>query len=369
MVKKGHRVIISGGGTGGHIFPAIAIANEIKAQNSTAEILFVGALGRMEMERVPAAGFPIVGLPVTGLQRKSILHNITLPLKLLKSLRKAKKIIKDFEPDVAIGVGGYASWPLLWMATRMKIPSIIQEQNSYAGIANRMLSKRVTTICVASEGMERFFPKEKIRLTGNPIRTSIVPVTETLRQEGRAFFHISPNRKCILVSGGSLGARTLNECVKSYITESNGDTLVEIIWQCGGYYQRDTEAFAQEHPSPWVHLHPFIDRMDLAFAAADVVISRAGAGTISELCIAQKAVIFVPSPNVSEDHQTHNAMALVHREAAMMVPEDQALTCLMKTAIDLVMNEKEIKRLEQNISGLARPNATKDIVNQIIALL
>jgi len=365
------KMIISGGGTGGHIFPAIAIANQCKEQYPDADILFVGALGRMEMEKVPAAGYRIIGLPVAGWQRKALLKNVTLPGKLIKSLRRASKIIKDFQPNVAVGVGGYASAPMLWMAARKGIPCLIQEQNSYAGITNKLLAKKTRTqrVCVAYQGMERFFPKEKIRLTGNPIRSSIVPVTEALTQEGRTFFKIEHSKKCILIVGGSLGARALNHCVKNYIEQSEGNSQVDIIWQCGDYYRAQIEEFVSAHSYPWIHLHPFIHRMELAFAAADVVISRAGAGTVSELCIAGKATVFVPSPNVSEDHQTHNAMALVRQNSALMVPENEAEMRLMHTAIELVNNWDKKTLLEQNIAQLSLPNAAKEIVNEIIQLI
>jgi len=367
-MSEAFHIIISGGGTGGHIFPAIAIANQIKSLYPQAEILFVGALGKMEMERVPAAGYTIIGLPVAGLQRKALLKNLTLPYKLWKSVRLAKAVIEDFKPDVAVGVGGYASGPLLWVAARKGIPCLLQEQNSYAGITNKWLSKRAKRVCVAYEGMERFFPKEKICLTGTSVRTHITPVTQTLNQEGRTFFKITPHRKCILVLGGSLGARALNHCVKAYIEQCDVSP-VDIIWQCGDYYREESYAFIKAHPRSWIHLHPFISRMELAFAAADVVISRAGAGTVAELCIAGKAVIFVPSPNVSEDHQTHNAMALVNKNAALLVPENRVSDCLMTTAIDVANNHERRMTLEQNIAKLARPFATRDIVHEIIKLI
>ena len=364
-----YRVIISGGGTGGHIFPAIAIANEIKAQYPQTDILFVGAQGKMEMEKVPAAGYPIIGLPVAGVQRRALLKNGSLPVKLWKSLRLARKIIQDFKPHVAVGVGGYASGPLLWMAARKGVPCLIQEQNSYAGITNKLLAKKVKTICVAYAGMERFFPKDKIRLTGNPVRASILPATRELRQEGRQFFGIEPTLPAILVLGGSLGARTLNNCVKAYCEQCVSHAPVHLIWQCGGYYRSECEQFVQDHPVPWLHLHPFINRMDLAFAAADVVVSRSGAGTISELCITGKAVVFVPSPNVSEDHQTHNAMALVRQHAALIVPENEADARLMHTAVALANHEAEKMSLERNIALLARPDAAKEIVHEIFKLI
>ena len=362
-------IIISGGGTGGHIFPAIAIAHKIKERYPNAKILFVGALGRMEMERVPSAGYSIIGLPVAGFQRKSLLKNVTLPFKLWKSLRHAGKIIKHFKPNVAVGVGGYASGPLLWMAARKGIPCLLQEQNSYAGLTNRLLAKKAQIICVPHQGMERFFPKEKIRLTGNPVRANIVPVTNELTQQGRNFFNIHPNHKCLIILGGSLGARTLNNCAKAYIEQCAGEIPVDIIWQCGDYYRNEIEAFVAAHPSPYIHLHPFIQQMELALAAADVVIARAGAGTIAELCIAGKAVIFVPSPNVTEDHQTHNAMALVGQNAALMVPESEAPARLMSEAVALANNPQEKELMERNIARLALPDATKDIVNEIIKLI
>jgi len=368
-MKKAFKIIISGGGTGGHIFPAIAIANEVKTAYPQAEVLFVGALGKMEMEKIPEAGYAIVGLPMAGLQRSMSLKNLTLPFKIGKSLRLAGKIINDFKPDVIVGVGGYASGPLLWMAARKGIPCIIHESNSYAGLTNRLLAKRAKIVCVAHNNMERFFPKEKIRLTGNPVRNSIVPVTEKLRQEGCRFFGIDPTRICILVVGGSLGARTLNNCVQTYTQQYGAASPAEVIWQCGGYYRQTCEAFVQAHPTTWLHLHPFINRMELAFAVADVVISRSGASTLAELCVAGKAVIFVPSPNVSEDHQTHNAMALVNQQAALMVPEDQAAETLMQTALNLAHQAEQKASLEHNISKLAQPNAVEAIVHEIIHLI
>ena len=368
-MNKAYKVIISGGGTGGHIFPAIAIANQIKQEYPQAEILFVGALGRMEMEKIPAAGYPIIGLPVAGLHRKALLKNAALPFKIWKSLRHAGRIVKEFQPNVVVGVGGYASGPILWMASSKGIPCLIQEQNSYAGLTNKLLAKRVQTVCVAYPSMERFFSAAKIRLTGNPVRNTIVSITKELKEEGRAFFGIEPQRSCILIVGGSLGARTLNNSVQKFITGSGGSSPVDIIWQCGGYYQPDAQAFVAANPHPWVHLHPFINRMELAYAAADVVISRAGAGTISELCMAGKAVIFVPSPNVSEDHQMHNAMALVRQNAALIVPENQASVSLMNRAIDLVNNSEQRQLLESNMARLARPHATQDIVTEMVKLI
>ncbi|MCL2501705.1 MAG: undecaprenyldiphospho-muramoylpentapeptide beta-N-acetylglucosaminyltransferase, partial [Bacteroidales bacterium] len=349
------KVIISGGGTGGHIYPAIAIAHQIKTQYPQAELLFVGAEGKMEMEKVPAEGYRIIGLPVAGLQRRALLKNLWLPVKIAKSLSRARQILKDFRPDVAIGMGGFASGPLLWVAAGRGIPCLIQEQNSYAGITNKLLAKKVNTICVAYTDMERFFPKEKIRLTGNPVRSNILPAGPELREEGRRFFGIEPGRICVLVTGGSLGAKTFNRCVQAYREQEGIDAPVDIIWQCGAYYRQDCQNFVENYPAKWLHLHPFIQRMDLAFAAADVVISRSGAGTIAELCMAGKPVVFVPSPNVSEDHQTHNAMALVREEAALIVTEEQASAQLMQTALNLAGNPEQKASLARNILRLAKP--------------
>ena len=368
-MNKGVRVIISGGGTGGHIYPAIAIARQIQAVYPQAELLFVGAEGRMEMEKVPAEGYPIIGLPVAGLQRKAWLKNLGLPLKIVKSLKKAGKILKEFRPDVAIGVGGYASGPLLWMAARQQIPCLIQEQNSYAGMTNKLLAKKANIICTAYPDMERFFPKEKIRLTGNPVRSHIAAADPQLRLEGRRFFGIAPDRTCILVTGGSLGARTFNRCIQEYRKKTGTTSPVDIIWQCGGYYRQECQNFVQEYRAEWLQLHPFIQRIDLALAAADVVISRAGAGTIAELCMAGKAVVFVPSPNVSEDHQTHNAMALVQQGAALMIPEEEASAQLMPAALALSGNGEKRDLLARNILQLARPDAAKDIVIQMTHLI
>ena len=368
-MKNEFNIIISGGGTGGHIYPALAIANKIKELYPQANILFIGALGKMEMEKVPQAGYRIVGLPIAGWQRKDLIKNVTLPFKLLRCLRHAKKVIKEFKPNVVVGVGGYASAPTLWMAARLGIPCLLQEQNSIAGITNKFLAKKAKRVCVAYEGLERFFPKEKINLTGNPVRYTIVPADAEFSLKGRLFFNIGITQKCLLVLGGSLGARALNECVKAYIERTQGDSPVDIIWQCGAYYRNEIEAFVAAHPRPWLHLHPFINRMELAYAAADVVVSRSGAGTVSELCIAGKAVIFVPSPNVAEDHQRFNALALVNQKAALMVPEEQALDHLMFEAIDLAYDLSIRERLERNITTLARPHAARDIVHEIVQWL
>ena len=368
-MSKALRIVISGGGTGGHIFPAIAIANELKRQYPDIQILFVGALGRMEMERVPAAGYDIIGLPVVGLKRSLSLKNLALPFKLWKSLRRAGRILNDFQPDMAVGVGGYASGPLLRMAARKKIPYLIQEQNAYPGLTNKLLAKKASAICVANEQMERFFPKEKIRLTGNPVRSHIVAANPDLKQEALVHFGLNPAHKCLLVVGGSLGARSLNQCIMDFAKAHPQMKGIDIVWQSGGYYQTICQEFVQQHPRDYLHLQPFISRMDLAFAAADLVISRAGAGTLAELCIARRACIFVPSPNVSEDHQTHNALALVRQQAALLVPEAEASASLMPKALELLQDTAALRRLEENIAPLARPDAATAIVEQITQIV
>ena len=376
------RVIISGGGTGGHIFPAISIANQLKALCPETEILFVGAEGKMEMEKVPAAGYRIVGLPMVGLQRqlnwKNLVNDIQVPGKVLASLRKARKVITDFRPDVAVGVGGYASAPLLWQATRRHIPALIQEQNGFAGLTNKLLGKRVQSICVAYEGMERFFPADKIVLSGNPIRSDIVPATPAMVEEGLAFYGLSPRKKHILIVGGSLGSGTLNQAMRRWISEGcAGGEDVEILWQCGRYYRDGVERFMQEAQAAGtggetlrnVHWSAFIERMDLAYAVADVVISRSGASTVSELCAARKAAIFVPSPNVAEDHQTHNAMALVNKGAALLVPDAEAGEQLMAQALYLLKDPRKIARMEQQIAALALPDAARTIADEVYRIV
>ncbi len=365
------KVIISGGGTGGHIFPALAIAGELRRLNPETECLFVGAEGRMEMEKVPAAGYRIVGLPVAGLQRRLTLSNLSLPGKLIRSLRMAGKLIDGFRPDIAVGVGGYASAPLLWKAERKGVPTLIQEQNGFAGLANRLLGKRAGCICVAYEGMERFFPADRIVMTGNPIRSGIVPPTAETRREAFEYYGLDPQKKHILVTGGSLGSRTLNEAVKNWITAGcPGGEGVEVLWQCGKWYKADADAFMAEHgPIPFVHHTDFIGRMDLAYAAADVVISRSGASTVSELCAAHKATVFVPSPNVTEDHQTHNAMALVSRDAALMVTDAEAPEKLMGVAVGLLGDSERIALLERNAGAMARTDAASRIAAEIYKLV
>lgn len=375
MEYKAIRAIISGGGTGGHIFPALSIANKLKELNPETEILFVGAEGRMEMEKVPAAGYKIVGLPVAGLQRRLTLSNLVLPFKVIKSVSMAKRLIREFRPDIAIGVGGYASAPLLWAATRMGIPTLIQEQNGYAGLTNKIVGKKADSICVAYEGMERFFPADRIVMTGNPIRKEIVPATPEMKEEAFRFYGLDPQKKHIFIVGGSLGSGTLNNAMKKWISDGcPGGKDIEVIWQCGKYYKKSVDAFMEEakaagKPVEGIQYSDFIMRMDLAYAAADIVISRSGASSVSELCAAHKAVIFVPSPNVAEDHQTHNAMALVRKDAAMMVKDGEAVDTLMKTACDLIENKEKIALMECNIAGLALREAAMTIADEVYRIL
>ena len=364
------RVIISGGGTGGHIFPALSIVNKLKEVNPETEILFVGAEGRMEMEKVPAAGYEIKGLPVAGLQRKLTLSNFALPFKLFKSVAKARRIIKEFKPDIAIGVGGYASAPLLWAAGRLGIPTLIQEQNGYAGLTNKIVGKKAKRICVAYENMERFFPADRIVLTGNPIRSEIVPATKQMKAEALEFYGLDPDKKHIFIVGGSLGSGTLNNAMKKWISAGcPGGEGIEVIWQCGKYYKKSVDEFMQGVSAPGVWYSDFIQRMDLAYAAADVVISRSGASSVSELCAANKAVIFVPSPNVAEDHQTHNAMALVRKYAAMIITDAEAPERLMSTACSLLDEPERIALLEKNIGALAKTNAAMEIVDEVYSVI
>jgi len=357
------KAIISGGGTGGHIFPAIAIANEIKLRHPDAEILFVGAEDRMEMTRVPAAGYEIVGLPVAGFDRKNLFKNISVLNKLFKSLNKAKKVISDFQPDVAIGVGGYASGPVLKIASKRGIPTLLQEQNSYAGVTNKLLAKKADVICVAYEGMESFFPKEKIVLTGNPIRQDLI--SDVNKDEALEYFNLSKNKKTILIIGGSLGALTINQSILPNMPMLAG-TDVQILWQCGKRYYSDLYLqLSEKENAKDIHLYDFIDRMDLAYKAADLVISRAGASSISELCVLGKPVILVPSPNVAEDHQTKNAMALVKKDAAIMIKDADAVSSLLETSLGTIKDEAKLAGLSQNIRKMALPNAAQKIVDEI----
>ncbi len=376
MEYKPIRAIISGGGTGGHIFPAVSIANKLKELNPDTQILFVGAEGKMEMEKVPAEGYQIVGLPMVGMQRrlslKNLMNNVTVPFRVLDSVRRAKAIVKEFKPDVVVGVGGYASAPLLWAATGMKIPAVIQEQNGFAGMTNKILSKRVQSICVAYEGMEKFFPKEKIVLSGNPIRTAVSqPATPESKAEGIRFYGLSPEKKHLFIVGGSLGSGTLNRAVKHWIQDGCPDGEdIEIIWQCGKYYKKGIDEFMAAHPDvKGIQPYDFIGRMDLAYAAADAVISRSGASTVSELCAMGKATIFVPSPNVAEDHQTHNAMALVRRDAALIVKDADAMDELMPTAIGLLHSPERIATLEKNAEAMALREAAQIICDEVYKLV
>lgn len=365
---EGTRVIISGGGTGGHIFPALSIANALKESDPTAEILFVGASGRMEMEKVPAAGYEIIGIPARGLKRPLYsLSNIGVALDYLKCKRLAKKIIKDFRPDFVVGVGGYASAAVVGAASCEGIPVLLQEQNSFAGIVNRKNGGKATKICVAYDGMERFFPKEKIILTGNPVRKEIVKCTEEMRDEGIRFYNLDPGKKTIFIVGGSLGCRTLNECMKEAVIK---DCFREyqVIWQCGKVYKKEIDGFLAQHARGNIFCTDFIGRMDLAYAASDVVVSRAGAGTISELCIAGKCTVFVPSPNVSEDHQTHNAMALVSNNAAEIVKDSEAGQLLAGKVLGLLAAPERREELETNILALAKPDAAEVIAKECMKL-
>lgn len=379
---KALRIIISGGGTGGHIFPAISIANKMKELNPDSEILFVGAEGKMEMEKVPAAGYKIVGLPIVGLQRQLNIHNIIndlkAPFKVLKSIRMAGKLISEFKPDIAIGVGGYASAPLLWAAERKEIPTLIQEQNGFAGLTNKILGKKAGCICVAYEGMERFFPADKIVMTGNPIRKEIVPATPEMRKEGIEYYGLADDKRHILVTGGSLGSGTLNKAMKKWIEDGcPGGENIEILWQCGKYYKAGTDEFMAKakveglggNTLKFIHYSDFIGKMDLAYAMADVVISRSGASTVSELCAAHKAAVFVPSPNVAEDHQTHNAMALVRKDAAMLVKDAEAPEKLLAAAISLVNDNERLESMQKNIAKLALTNAAGDIAEYAYKLI
>lgn len=361
------RIIISGGGTGGHIFPAVSIANAIKEQHPDAEILFVGAEGRMEMQRVPAAGYQIIGLPVSGFDRKHLFKNFVVLLKLAKSQMKARNIIKNFRPHVAVGVGGYASGPTLKMAGIMGIPTLLQEQNSYAGVTNKLLAKKAKCICVAYDGMEKFFEKGKIILTGNPVRQGLLS-NENNREESLRQFKLDPNKKTILILGGSLGARTINQCLIANLDKIK-QSDVQFIWQTGKiYYEQAMEAVKAAGKLPMLYVTDFISDMQKAYSAADLIISRAGAGSISEFCLLEKPVILVPSPNVAEDHQTKNALALVNKEAALYVKDSEAKDKLMDTAIATVHQDELLKKLSANIAKLAFPNSASVIAQEVCKL-
>ncbi len=366
-MKENLRIIISGGGTGGHIFPAVSIANAIMEQRPNTEILFVGAEGRMEMHRVPAAGYPIKGLPVAGFDRKNLLKNIPVLIKLFKSQRMARQIIKDFRPHAAVGVGGYASGPTLKVAGNMGIPTLLQEQNSYAGVTNKLLAKQAQKICVAYEGMERFFEKDKIILTGNPVRQGLRNHTCS-REEAIQAFGLDPNKKTVLILGGSLGARTINQCIMENL-ETIQTSGVQFIWQTGKIYIDEARAaVAQKGELPMLHVTDFISDMAMAYQAADLVISRAGAGSISEFCLLQKPVILVPSPNVAEDHQTKNALALVNKEAALYVKDAEAKEILLEKAVQVVNQPEQLKNLSENIGKLAFTDSANVIAKEVIKL-
>jgi len=360
------KIIISGGGTGGHIYPAIAIANALKQYNPATDILFVGASGKMEMQRVPEAGYPIVGLRMQGWQRKQILQNLSLPLRLLTSLWKARRLLKDFRPNVVVGTGGYASAPILYMAAQQQIATLIQEQNVAPGLTNRILARYVDTVCVAHTNMSQYFPKANTVLTGNPVREDLIHLSKKLKT-AYTYFGLTPEKKCLLVLGGSLGARKINESILHAI-QPFGEAELQIIWATGQLYFENIRAQLTEQQQRNVKVYPFIKAMDLAYAAADIVVSRAGALAVSELCIVQKPAIFVPSPNVTADHQTQNIQPLVAENAALMIKDHEAMQTLAPTILQLLQSEKQQNSLSHNIKDWAKPQATADIVKEIIRL-
>ena len=364
--RKPLRVILSGGGTGGHIFPAIAVADALVEMDPRTDILFVGASGKMEMEKVPRAGYPIEGLWISGFHRRKAWRNLLFPLKLAGSLGKAWRILRRFRPDVVAGFGGFASGPVLEMALRMGIPALVQEQNSYAGMTNRLLGKRVDAVCVAYDHMERYFPPEKIRLTGNPVRRDLLEVSGG-KEEARRHFGLDPERPVIFIFGGSLGAKSINEAVAVNRESIAGQKEVQLLWQVGQLYYSTYERGPLsriEH----LRMQPFVERMDLAYAAADVVVCRAGAITVSELCLMGKAAILIPSPNVAEDHQTKNARALVEKNAAVMLPDEEAAEKMWTTALELLADEPRREKLKENIARLGHPDAANQIAKEILKL-
>jgi UDP-N-acetylglucosamine--N-acetylmuramyl-(pentapeptide) pyrophosphoryl-undecaprenol N-acetylglucosamine transferase len=360
---ENHKFIISGGGTGGHIYPAIAIANELKSRFPKAEFLFVGAQDKMEMQKVPQAGYAIKGLWIAGLQRKLTMQNLLFPVKLIGSLWKSRAIINSFKPDVVIGTGGFASGPLLQMANSLNIPTLIQEQNSYPGITNKLLSKKANKICVAYENLDRFFPNDKMILTGNPVRQDLISI-DSKRAEAIKYFNLDPAKKTLLILGGSLGARRVNQLIEKEL-DFFASQNVQIIWQCGKFYLDEYKKYDSNN----VQVLAFIDRMDLVYAAADFVISRAGASSVSELSIVGKPVLFIPSPNVAEDHQTKNAKSIVDKKGALMIKESELDENFSSVFSDLVTNENLQKQLSENIKKLAKVNATNDIVDEIVKLI
>lgn len=361
------KVIISGGGTGGHIFPALSIAKALKRIDPEIDILFVGAEGRMEMEKVPEAGFPIVGLPVQGLQRKLTFKNVGVLFNLFRSLRKAKKLLKSFRPDVVVGVGGYASGPIGKVASKYGVPLVLQEQNSYAGVTNRLLAKKASKICVAYEGMERFFPQDKIVYTGNPVRADLLAVSGE-RAAGIDFYRLDPKKKTILITGGSLGAGSINKAVSGMLDRISSWDNVQVLWQCGSYYFPDLEKQLEGKLPAHVKLMAFLKRMDLAYACADLVVSRAGAGTISELCLLGKATVLIPSPNVAEDHQTKNAMALVNKGAAMILKDQEVSECLGDVVEELMHDDTKRQLLSDHILRLGVKDSDVIIAKTILEL-
>lgn len=362
--SKTYKIVLSGGGTGGHIYPAIAIANELKKRFADADFLFVGAKDRMEMEKVPQAGYEIKGLWISGIQRQLTFKNLMFPFKLISSLYHARKIVKTFKPDVAIGTGGFASGPLLYMASVNKIPSLIQEQNSFPGITNKLLAKHVQKICVAYDGLERFFPKDKIIKTGNPVRQGVLNIVSKTN-DAKKFFNLKEGKITLLVIGGSLGAKRINELIEKELDFFDTQN-VQVIWQCGKLYYKQYKIYNNTQN---VQVHEFLNNMDYAYAAADVVISRAGASSVSELCIVGKPVIFIPSPNVAEDHQTKNAMALVNHDAAIIIKEEDLAADFENKFSQLVASPKKQEALSEHIKKLALVNATKDIVDEVEKLL
>lgn len=366
------KVILSGGGTGGHIYPAVAVAEALKRRlGDGVELLFVGAEGKMEMEKVPALGYRIEGLPVVGLQRRLTLRNLQVPFKVAESLRKARRVIREFGADVVVGFGGYASAPVLWSAQRMGIPTLIQEQNSYAGVTNKILASRAKRICVAYEGMERFFPKDRIVMTGNPLRGRLLEQHDpaVLKAEGLAYFGLKADKPIVLVVGGSLGTRTLNNMMKTNVDRITSEGKMQVIWQTGKFYEREMTEFMQNRSSEGIWRGAFIDRMDLAYAVADVVVGRSGAGTVSELCLVGKPAIFVPSPNVAEDHQTENAMALVRKDAALLVPDSEAVTALFPVVEQLLADPARMQRMAANIKALGIADSADRIVDELLAVV
>lgn len=369
MDKKLH-IIVSGGGTGGHIYPAVAVAEALQRRlGDGVELLFVGAEGKMEMEKVPTLGYRIVGLPIAGLQRRLEWRNLLVPLKVWRSIRLARRTIREFGADVVVGFGGYASAPVLWAAQRMGVPTLIQEQNSYAGVTNKILARGARRICTAYEGMERFFPAERIVLTGNPLRGRFSKEGAD-RAEALKHYGFTAEKQVVLVVGGSLGTRSLNEMMKAWILSLQGaEAPVQVIWQTGRYYEREMREFLAAHPVPGIWQGAFIERMDLAYAAADLVVSRSGAGTVSELCLVAKPVLFVPSPNVAEDHQTKNAQALEKHGAAVVVADAVCRTEAMPRALELLADKEALRRMSENLQRLAKPRAAEDIVDEIVKLL